>query len=170
MRCAIALLCCLLALPVAVPTPALGEVPAAVRVPPVRDLQRLAREAQRQQIPIMLEFAASYCSYCRLLEEQILQPMLLAGAERGRVLMRMVEIDSYARVRDFDGRNVTPEALARRYAVFVTPTLVLVDARGNELGERIVGVSSLDFFGAYLDVAIDAARQAVRAEIAQTRR
>ena len=40
----------------------------------------------------------------------------------------------------------------------MTPTLLFVDGSGQELTERMVGVTTLDFYGGYLDLALDRAR------------
>ena len=52
--------------------------------------------------------------------------------------------------------------LADRLGVRVTPTVVFLGPRG-ELADRLIGYSSRDFYGAYLDERIELARTALRA-------
>lgn len=137
-----------------------ARVPA---VPLAEDLHADGREAERDCKPLLLEFSDTGCSYCRLLEEEVLDPTLLNRDYDRRVLMRKLLIDRHATLKDFDGRTrVDAGQLARRYKVRVTPTLLFVDARGQELAERMVGVTTLDMYGGYLDIALDTARNALR--------
>jgi thioredoxin-related protein len=147
--------------------PALGLVLAfslnaasgqAASVPPAQNLRMEARHAEQKCVPLLLEFSALACDYCRLLEREVLNPTLLNRDYDRRVMMRKVLIDSPVRLVDFDGSETTGEALAGRYKVYVTPTLLFLDRKGRELTERMIGVTTLDFYAGYLDMALDAAR------------
>jgi thioredoxin-related protein len=128
------------------------DVPLAV------ELHREGRKAEQACIPLLLEFAADECEYCTLLEEEILKPTLLNREYDRRVLMRKLVVDRFHKLRDFDGSPVSASELASRYKVFVTPTLLFVDSHGLELAERMVGVMTLEFYGGYLDQALEASR------------
>jgi len=134
--------------------------------PGVELTSNLANDGQAAQSdckPLLLEFSANSCSYCRLLEEEVLNPTLLNRSYDQRVLMRKLVIDEHTPMTDFDGGGkVSPGQLASRYKVFVTPTLVFVDSHGTELAERMIGVTTLEFYGGYLDAALDKAKAALR--------
>ena len=132
-------------------------VAAPPQVETTRDLQADARLAREQGVPLLLMFSAPYCEYCQRMEEDFLQPMLVSGDYDGRVLIRKLSLSPGARVEDFDGRRVYAEKIASRYRVWVTPTVVFLDGDGRELTERLVGLSTPDFFGGYLDQAIESA-------------
>lgn len=132
---------------------------------PASNLHLESLEAGRGCKPLLLEFAAISCSYCHLLETEVLNPTLLNHDYGRRVLMRKLTIDSAAPLTDFDGAGqVSAEQLASRYKIHMTPTLVFVDSRGREIAERMVGVTTLEFYGGYLDMALDAAREALRTQ------
>jgi thioredoxin-related protein len=134
--------------------------PHSLAVPLAHDLYEDGRSAERDCKPLLLEFSDTGCSYCRLLEEEVLDPTLLNRDYDRRVLMRKLLIDRHRTLRDFDGESsVDAQQLAQRYKVRVTPTLVFVDARGQEIAERMVGVTTLDMYGGYLDLALDSARR-----------
>ncbi len=137
---------------------------AAPPVPLLNDLQAAAREADEREIPILLSFSAHYCGYCDLLEEEFLQPMLISGDYEDKVLIGKILIDDEQRIRDFTGVSTSGPELADRYRIDLTPTLVLLDGRGDELTHRLVGLTTLDFFGGYLDNAIDEALAKRRAQ------
>lgn len=125
-----------------------------VEILPATDFHELGRDARLHGKVIMLMMSANYCSYCELLEEAIVKPMLRSGDYTNHVLIRKLEIDRHYPIRHFNGNSATPASLANEYDVFVTPTLVFLDHRGREVSERILGINSLDFFGGYVDEAL----------------
>jgi thioredoxin-related protein len=136
--------------------------PVDAAVPLARNLQAAGQRAISDCKPLLLEFSAVACDYCRLLEVEILNPTLLNSDYDHRVLMQKLLIDQSDRLTGFDGETVTAEELAAKYRVYVTPTLLFVDAEGRELADRMVGVTTLDFYGGYLDIALDNAQRKLR--------
>lgn len=135
-----------------------NDTAALPSVPTTRDLAADAALAMQQRVPLLLVFTQDHCDYCAKLDREVLNPNYATGAFNGKVLVRRFMIDSIATVIGFDGQRVDPSALTRKFKVYATPTLLLVDAHGQELVPRIVGIDSLDFFSAYLDENIEAAR------------
>ncbi len=127
------------------------------QIPQAGDLAGAAREADRGCTPLMLEFAAERCPYCRRLEQEYLLPMHLNPADTKGVVMRRLLLNTYESVTGFDNRPTDADSLAARYSIKVTPTLLFLDARGSEIAERMVGFNTPELYGAYLDAAIDAA-------------
>jgi len=134
----------------------------AAGIPLALDLMQAGRQAERTCVPLLLEFAADDCDYCTLLEEEVLNPTLLNREYEKRVLMRKLVLYRDIKVHDFSGKPVYASDFANRYKVFVTPTLLFVDRQGRELAERMVGVTTLEFYGGYLDQALDTAREKLR--------
>ena len=64
-----------------------------VQISPLRDFLALSKDAASNNKIIMLEVSASYCDYCRVLEEEIIKPMLRSGDYTKNVLIRQLEID-----------------------------------------------------------------------------
>lgn len=128
------------------------------------NLAALGDRARSGHVPILLVVSQADCPYCKLLKREILEPMLVSGEYDGRVLIRELLIDSERPVRDFEGRAVPPDQLARRYRARLTPTVLFLDYRGRELTERMVGINTVEFYGYYLDAAIDTARQRLGAD------
>ena len=130
---------------------------AEVEVPVADDLGQMGLSARADRLPILLAFSAIECSYCDDLEEEFLEPMLLSGDYTDKVIIRKLILDNGSHVRDFSGRSVEAAELAHKYRVFVTPTILFVDADGSELAERMIGINTLEMFGGYLDGCIDTA-------------
>lgn len=133
-------------------------------VPITHNLQADAVSASQRNVPIMLVFGARGCRYCELLDRDFLKPMLISGDYTNKVLIREVMISDDSKLVDFAGKRIPTTRLADRYHVSVTPTVVFVDAKGRQLTSPMVGVSSPDYYGAYLDQAIAAALKRLRAE------
>ena len=135
---------------------------ASVEVPRLHNLQQTGREILQGCRPLLLEFVSEYCEYCTLLEEEVLKPIRRNRDYDQRVVMRKVILGSAASINGLDGKPTNADELATHYKIYVTPTLVFVDERGMELAERMVGVTTLDFYGGYLDQALDTAKHRLK--------
>ena len=135
---------------------------AEVAVPLALDLYSDGQLARQKQLPILLTFSASDCSYCDLLEEEFLQPMLLGGEYRDKIIIRKLVLDNGSRLTDFSGQRIDATRLSDSYRVAVTPTILFVDENGIELAERMVGINTLEMFGGYLDDCIETAWLMIR--------
>lgn len=125
-----------------------------VEIKNVADMQALLRQADRENKVILLEMSASYCGYCETLEEHIIKPMIRSGDYTDHVLIRKLDIDSRYPMKDVDGSTSSPAQIAYRLDVSLTPTLLFLDGEGNEVSERILGVNTLELYGAYVDEAL----------------
>ena len=124
------------------------------QVQQVFDLSKLARDSRDKKLPILLLFSATHCPYCELLENEILKPMLLSGDYRDRVIIAKVVLDDADDLRNFNGQPTDMNSFTSRYNLFVTPTLLFLDAKGTEINHRITGVNTIELFGGRVDSAI----------------
>ncbi len=141
---------------------AAGSDAPAYKVPRTADLKADGQLARRQNLPILLMFSQTGCSYCEQVLEQFLEPMRKSGDYTDKVIMRRIKLDSFEEIKDFDGQWREPDEIALRYRASVTPTVVFIDYRGHELAERILGLTTPAFYGGELDDAIDLALQRLR--------
>jgi thioredoxin-related protein len=126
------------------------------------DLQAVGQEAKQRQLPILIMFSRQGCPYCDVVREEFLKPMLRSGDYTDRVIMLEIHSDGHAQLRDFDGTIIKAEALAHRYRASFAPTVVFLNYQGKELVERLIGITTRDFYGGFLDEAIDRSLQRVR--------
>ena len=133
---------------------AYGETSAVLSTP--ADFNVTGRYALRERLPVLVLFSSSDCGYCTFVKEGFLEPMLKSGDYEDKVLIRIVNIDSGDDVRDFSGELVDSDDFAERYDVQLTPTVTLLDNNGNELVERVVGLGTVEYYGSFLDKAIEA--------------
>ena len=145
----------------------LALLPACARMgeglPQARDLQATGREAARAGAPVVLAVVADGCPYCRVVEDEVLRPMQADPAYRQGVRLRLLNLSDRQPLRDFDGRMRTPTEIAARYRAHVTPTLLILGPGGQEIAERQVGITVIDFYWSYLDAALEQARQRLSA-------
>jgi thioredoxin-related protein len=132
-----------------------AEVLPYVKVREPTDLQAVAQEARQRQLPILIMFSRDGCPYCDVVREEFLKPMLRSGDYTDRVIMLEIHSDSYAPIRDFNGQMVNPDSLAHRYRAGFAPTVVFLNHQGKELAERLIGITTRDFYGGFLDEAIE---------------
>lgn len=156
------LLTSLLPLLMTLPVSAASQTAPAYKVPRAEDLKADGQLARRKNLPILIMFSQTGCSYCEQVLEQFLEPMRKSGDYTDKVIMRKIKLDSFEEIRDFDGQWRKPDEIAVRYRASITPTVVFVDYRGHELAERILGLTTPAFYGGELDDAIDLALQRLR--------
>jgi len=151
----------LLLLPLLLSPPLQADELPPVHLPQVSDLQALGAEARARGLPLLVMFSTADCPYCAIVREEFLKPMLRSGDYADKVIMAEVETDETP-ITDFDGQTRNALDVAQRYAATLSPTVVFLDADGNELAPRMVGLTTVDFYGAYLDESIEQARTHLR--------
>ena len=95
------------------------------------------------------------CPWCKLVRQSYLAPLLAEGQP-------VIEMDMQDQrgIVGFDGAATTAVRLAESLRVRVAPTVLFLGRGGRELAPRLTGVTSEDFYGAYLQDRVDAANRA----------
>ncbi len=108
--------------------------------------------------PLVLMVSLDGCPYCKIARENYLAPLV---REQG---LRVVQINMQHReaLKDLQGRDTTQAQLIADLNVSVAPTLIFYGRNNREVAPRLEGMSSLDFYGAYLEQRVQTARQALR--------
>lgn len=130
------------------------DPPESTMIQPADDLQALGEVATQQSLVIMLAMSTPWCEYCEALEQQVIEPMMRNGDFRGRALVRKIMVDDTTQLEDFSGEPVSTTQFARSRKVDLYPTLLFVNAEGNELTRRIVGITVLEFAADEIDRAL----------------
>jgi len=139
-----------------------AEILPYVKVREAADLQAVGNEARVRKLPILIMFSMRDCQYCDVVREEFLKPMLRSGDYVDRVIMLELYSDSDAQLRDFNGQLISSSDLIQRYKAGFAPTVVFLDSQGNEQAERLIGITTRDFYGGFLDEAIDESLQRLR--------
>lgn len=137
---------------------------AASGVPIARDLSKDAAAARAIDGAVLLVLVGEGCHYCKVALKDFLVPMSRNKGYQGKVVMRQLEVAGNRPLRDFDGQHTTAETLASRYTQGLVPTVLLLDGAGRILAKPVVGLTTVDYYGMYLDEAIDTALAKLRAK------
>ena len=119
------------------------------------DLHGLGRESGRRTIPVVLFFSSEHCEYCDLVRDEFLKHLETDPAFVNRLLLREVRMNSVRPLLDFGRQSITHAAFTEQRAIAFVPTIQFTDGVGDILVEDIVGVTTLEFYGAYLEQAIE---------------
>ena len=132
-------------------------------LPLVTDLAATAKTAREQSAPVFVAFTLKRCPYCNTARRDYWAPMNGSEQWRGKVVMVELELDGAPALRDFDGKATTARDFARRFGIRSVPTVIVFDALGVPAAAPVIGLSSGDFYGAYLEQAIEAGLTKTRA-------
>jgi thioredoxin-related protein len=149
-------LCCLIGLKANASTP--NE-----QVNVASNLQHDARLAQREHSPVLIVFTRPHCAYCDRVIDYYLIPMQRHADAAGPVLIRQMDMTSSRKLVDFDGRMTTQRAFAHMLKVDFAPTVMVFTPDGKPGAKPLVGLGPEDYYGGYLDRAIEQARGKMRA-------
>lgn len=129
----------------------------AVDVPALTDLRADTAQAKALNVPILLLVHSQGCTYCHYVMEDHLRPMVLSRAYEKRALIRQLAADEAAEVLDAEGKSVSAKDFARGLKVRFYPTIVFLDANGQPMPERLIGVANIDLYGTQLEGALQRA-------------
>ena len=117
----------------------------ATELPVAKDFAQDALLAKQKGIPILVFFAAPDCSYCEEVEELHLKPMFSSKKYAGKVIFRVVRVESVKQMRDFKGNLTSHEEFSSGKFVDFTPTIRMFRFDGKELSE-LYGFSTPDYY------------------------
>jgi thioredoxin-related protein len=134
----------------------LAAIAAPVTLPSTESLAASLDQALRVKQPLVVMVSLHGCAFCKVVRENYLQPLRASGLQVVQIDMR----DNRALV-DFDGTALTHDAWVRKQGIKLAPTVLFFGAQGREVVTRLKGAYLPDFYGAYLDEQLAAARRVV---------
>ena len=136
--------------------PQLWAAPATL--PPSLSLSDELARALQSGNPLVVMVSLAGCPYCKVARENYLGPM----REQQGLPVVQVDMQSNQATQDFKRVAVTHEQLIRTWGAKIAPTVLFFGRNGVEIAERLEGGYLPDFYGAYLDARLTAARSAVK--------
>ena len=119
-----------------------------------QDLSKQSRIATQTGEVIVLMLSLSDCPHCHTLRSDILYPWAISGEYENKVRFVQTYIDRGMLITGFDEQTIDAPVFAKKYKSNIATVVLFLDAKGNELSERMVGANNLDMYGYYLDQAI----------------
>lgn len=139
---------------------------AAQALPVPASLPEALARALQKGSPLLVMVSLNGCPFCKTARENYLVPL------QGQSGLSIVQIDmrNQQMVQDFGGVSQTQDQLIRSWGIKIAPTVLFFGRGGVEVAERLVGGYIPDFYGAYLDDRLRAARAAVagRSDVVQS--
>ena len=139
------------------PTPALAKDTA---LPVPVSLPGAAQTAAAKKEPLVLLVSLPGCPYCEVVRRNYLLP---GRRDDGLHAWQLNITDRTTPLVGFNGKATTAAEQIAVWKAGFTPTVLFLGPAGQELAERLVGLGSPDFYGAYLDERLATARKAVLA-------
>ena len=102
------------------------------------EYQAALQIARKTGKPVLIDFAASWCGPCQLMERQVWSDAEVQQRLAKKVVPLKIDVDS-----------AQGETLAQRYTIQAVPTMLLVDGSGKEVFR--FGFASADDLNALLD-------------------
>lgn len=127
-----------------------------------RDFQKDAQAAREKNGVIVVMFSGAFCSYCETVLNEFLIPMSGNADYTSKMVFRKVETSSMLELKDFRGRKVAHRKFAGDNGVRMVPTVMVFDSDGKLLAKPVVGLTTVDYYGHYLDQAINQGLEKVR--------
>ena len=126
-------------------------------VPLARDLQRDAALAKQKKGVVLVLFSSEHCGYCQRVLNEFLIPMSRNLEYQQKLVMRDIDSTGYTTLRDFDGKVVDHRQFSSKQGVRMVPSVMLFDTEGRRLTKPLLGLTTVDYYGFYLDEAINQA-------------
>jgi len=130
---------------------------AETPLPPVKNLQQSVEVAAAKDQPLIVMFSLPSCPFCEKLRRTEYQFLARDG-----YLVQQIEITDRAPVIGFDGKPTSGVQLAKQFGIKLAPTVLFFGPGGKEIGERITGAPTADFYGAFINQALKESAKALK--------
>jgi len=117
-----------------------------------------AQTAAAKKEPLVILVSLPGCPYCEVVRRSYLLP---ARRDDGLHAWQLNISDKTTPLVGFDGKATTAAAQIAAWKAGFTPTVLFFGPTGREIADRLVGLGSNDFYGAYLDERLSTARKAL---------
>lgn len=121
------------------------------------DWQTISQHADTTNSPIVVLLERSNCSYCEVVRNEFLNPLSRSKRYKKKIVFARISLDQGQQLVNRSGELTTSEQFAKQYGSNFTPTVLFLDGQGNQLAEKIIGMSGRDYYGYYLEQGIDKA-------------
>lgn len=145
-----------LAAAMVVPVPAPALATGTSSLPRPRSLAAELERALDARKALVLMVSLDGCPYCKLVRESYLVPLRASGQP-----VLQIELALSIAVVDLRGRASTHARVVRELGVRLAPTVLFLGNAGAEAAQRLSGIASPDFYGAYLRERVDSANRSV---------
>lgn len=127
-------------------------------IPEAKSLQTEISVALKVGYPLLVFVSLDNCPFCKIAKNNYLIPMM----NEQPVPIVQVNFRHANPVVDWQGKTLSQDQLIRAWNVKVAPTILFLGKNGREIAPRLVGGSTSDFYGAYLQERIEQSIKALK--------
>ena len=127
----------------------------------IDDFSSVSELSLTNNIPIVLLIEQSGCHYCEIVSEEFLHPLQNSNRFKDKAIFRRISLDSGETITSLNNTDITTDAFCEEYGAKFTPTVLFLDGNGNSLTQKILGMSSRDYYGYELEKSILKAYQSL---------
>lgn len=131
-------------------------------LPKIDDFSVVSELSKLNNTVIVVLVEQTGCRYCEIVSEDFLYPFHKFGQYKDKAIFRRISLDRGEMIKDIDQAKLATDAFCEKYGANFTPTVLFLDSKGNSLTEKILGMSSQDYYGYNLEKAIEKAYNTMR--------
>ena len=131
---------------------------AGRELPKSESLKADIAAALKTSKPLVVLVSLDNCAFCKIARENYLLPLISEQS----IAVVQVNVGHTTAIVDPLGKRTTQADLIKVWAIKSTPTVLFLGKNGQEVAQRLVGGSTSDFYGAYLQERVDQAIKMVR--------
>ena len=120
----------------------------------IKNWSQISAHLRQQNIPVVVLIDQEDCPYCRRVEGEFIAGIEASGELAGRVIFGKISIDAGETIVDQKGNIVSTRDFLDGLNTSFTPTILFLDGDKNELVEKMIGLSTPDYYGFYLEQSI----------------
>ncbi len=128
----------------------------------IQNWLEVAAQIRRQNIPAVILIDQEDCPYCRKVEGEFIAGLVASGELDGQAVFGKISIDAGETIVNQEGDTVSTRDFLAGLNTSFTPTILFLDGEKNELVEKMIGLSTPDYYGFYLEQSIKKAIETLR--------
>jgi thiol:disulfide interchange protein len=126
---------------------------AGRELPTSKSLQSDLAAALKTSKPLVVLVSLDNCPFCKIARENYLLPL----SREQSLKVVQVNLGYNTAIVDAAGNQTTQAELIKSWQIISAPTVLFLGKNGQEIAPRLVGGTTSDFYGAYLQERIDKA-------------
>jgi thioredoxin-related protein len=126
-------------------------------IPNSKSLQNDIANALKATKPLVVLVSLDHCQFCKVARENYLLPLMREQA----IPVVQINFGYSTPIVDALGKRTTQAELIAGLQIKTAPTILFLGKNGQELSPRLVGGTTSDFYGAYLDERLRIAQAAI---------
>ena len=119
----------------------------------ITDWQSISEQSRKNRVPVVIMVDQEDCPYCYRVENEYFAAIFANGELSDQALFGKISIDYGETIVVEGGEAISTREFLDEYNPDFTPTILFLDDKKKELVDKIIGLTTPDFYGYYLEAA-----------------